>query len=150
MTGFATIRGLTLTQPWATLIANGHKRVETRGWSTKYRGWLAIHAAKGFPADARRFAQEERALGRLESRLPIGCVVAVARLTRVLMSEEAVYQVSALERHLGDYSAGRYAWYIEDVKPLPEPIPCKGALSLWQVPPEVHRRIVASLDEAAR
>ncbi len=43
------IRGLTLTKPWATLVALGHKRIETRSWSTVYRGPIAIHAAKGLP-----------------------------------------------------------------------------------------------------
>jgi hypothetical protein len=38
---------LTLTQPWATLVAIGAKQIETRSWSTSYRGPLAIHAAKG-------------------------------------------------------------------------------------------------------
>ncbi len=37
---------LTLTQPWATLVAIGAKRIETRSWKTNYRGKLAIHAAK--------------------------------------------------------------------------------------------------------
>lgn len=38
---------LTLTQPWATLVAIGAKKIETRSWATSYRGPLAIHAAKG-------------------------------------------------------------------------------------------------------
>ena len=38
---------LTLTQPWATLVAIGAKRIETRSWATKYRGPLLIHAAAG-------------------------------------------------------------------------------------------------------
>ena len=37
-------RALTIRQPWASLIAEGIKTVETRSWSTKYRGELAIHA----------------------------------------------------------------------------------------------------------
>lgn len=36
---------LTLHQPWAALVAHGIKTVETRGWSTRHRGPLAIHAA---------------------------------------------------------------------------------------------------------
>lgn len=40
---------LTLHQPYATAIALGHKRYETRSWWTSYRGPLAIHAAKGLP-----------------------------------------------------------------------------------------------------
>ena len=37
-------RALTLHQPWASLIAIGAKTMETRSWSTSYRGPLAIHA----------------------------------------------------------------------------------------------------------
>lgn len=40
------IKGLSLWQPWASLIALKVKTIETRGWSTNYRGTLAIHAAK--------------------------------------------------------------------------------------------------------
>lgn len=39
------IKALTITQPYATLIAIKAKRFETRSWSTSYRGPLAIHAA---------------------------------------------------------------------------------------------------------
>lgn len=39
-------KALTLHQPWASLIALGVKTIETRSWSTKYRGPLAIHAGK--------------------------------------------------------------------------------------------------------
>lgn len=42
------MKALTLTQPWATLVAIGAKQIETRGWATDYRGPLAIHAAKGY------------------------------------------------------------------------------------------------------
>ena len=34
-------------QPWAWAIAVAGKDVENRGWSTTYRGLLAIHAGKG-------------------------------------------------------------------------------------------------------
>lgn len=37
---------ITLWQPWASLVACGAKRWETRGWRTSYRGPLRIHAAK--------------------------------------------------------------------------------------------------------
>lgn len=31
----------------------------------------------------------------------------------------------------GDYTPGRWAWKIEDVELLPEPVPARGALGLW-------------------
>lgn len=40
---------LSLTQPWASLLAGGAKQIETRSWGTSYRGPVAVHAAKGFP-----------------------------------------------------------------------------------------------------
>ena len=38
---------LSLWEPWATLMAIGAKKIETRSWATSYRGWLAIQASKG-------------------------------------------------------------------------------------------------------
>jgi activating signal cointegrator 1 len=40
------VKALTLHQPWASLIAVGAKRIETRNWATDYRGPLAIHASR--------------------------------------------------------------------------------------------------------
>jgi activating signal cointegrator 1 len=41
------MRAISLWQPWASLIMTGAKTFETRGWETKYRGPLVIHASKG-------------------------------------------------------------------------------------------------------
>lgn len=40
------MKALTIRQPWASLIAAGVKTIETRSWSTRYRGPLAIHAGR--------------------------------------------------------------------------------------------------------
>ena len=53
------MKAITLTQPWATLVAMGAKQVETRSWSTAYRGQIAIHAAKGYPKEARELCETE-------------------------------------------------------------------------------------------
>lgn len=41
------MKALTLTQPWATLVAIGAKCIETRGWSTDYRGPGTVAAVGG-------------------------------------------------------------------------------------------------------
>lgn len=145
------MKTLTLTQPWATLVAVGAKRIETRCWKTSYRGPLAIHAAKDFPRDARDFStcnlvRRVLALKFGDSHFaadayPLGRVLATCRLTNVLPTEvvdnaDNVFSASleplgALEWAFGDYSPGRFAWILEDVAELPEPEPAKGALSLW-------------------
>lgn len=43
------MKAITLWQPWASLVAVGAKTIETRSWSTKHRGPLAIHAAAKRP-----------------------------------------------------------------------------------------------------
>jgi activating signal cointegrator 1 len=132
------MKALSLTQPYATLVATGAKQFETRSWKTSYRGPLAIHAAKGFPTEARQFAAMEHTLGRLPGRVPLGCIVAVVTVVDMLPTEEAKLGVSALERLYGDYSWGRWAWKLRDVKMLKEPIPARGAQGLWNWEPPAN------------
>lgn len=40
-------KALSIRQPWAWLIVNGHKDIENRSWATRFRGPVLIHAAKG-------------------------------------------------------------------------------------------------------
>jgi activating signal cointegrator 1 len=132
------LKAITLMQPWAAAVANGVKQFETRSWTTSYRGLIAIHAAKGFPKWARDFAKTEQALGRMPRDLPLGAIVATARITAVFRVEELASHLSAIERLYGDYSPGRYAWQLSDVRTLAKPIQCRGALSLWAVPTDVE------------
>ena len=54
------MKAISLWQPWASLCVlpgpNGRavKTIETRSWPTKYRGPLAVHAAKREPDQALR------------------------------------------------------------------------------------------------
>jgi hypothetical protein len=42
MTTPTATRTLTVRQPWAWAIARGHKDIENRSWTTRYRGPIAI------------------------------------------------------------------------------------------------------------
>lgn len=135
------MKALSLTQPWATAIILGVKQVETRSWSTNYRGLIAIHAAKTFPKWAKDFANTEYTLGRLPCIYPLGAIIGLAKIAEVGRTEFVQFAVSAIERLYGDYSEGRYGWRLTDVIALPEPIPCKGALGLWNVPQDIETLI---------
>ena len=133
------MKALTLTQPWATLIAIGAKKIETCSWSTSYRGPLAIHAARGGYNDDIVIADTpfRRALEKagIQSRLqiPLGCVVAICELVRIDSIKEGYWKyITQDERDFGDYTAGRYAWILENVSELSHPISAKGALGLWE------------------
>ena len=158
------MKALTLTQPWATLVAIGAKRIETRSWATSYRGPLAIHAAKGLgPVGGRKglhslcgdhpFCDVLLPAGYNAMRmpawgLPLGAIVATCELIGcqmigVLPDETPAYMaydewppvlqaIQDPERSFGLYTPGRFAWLLDDITALPEPIPAKGALSLWE------------------
>lgn len=46
------------------------------------------------------------------------------------------------ENAFGDYSANRFMWFFENARRLKNPIPCKGALSLWEVPREIEAELL--------
>jgi len=142
------MRALTLTQPWATLIAIGAKKVETRSWPTAYRGPLAIHAAKGFPGWAKAYIYDDRFVHVLQAagfthwkQLPLGMVLCTCRLVGTFRTERGAQAtlladpLSEQERAFGDYTPGRWAWNLADVQPFASPIPATGALGLWEWEP---------------
>jgi hypothetical protein len=55
------VRALSLTQPWANLVAQGRKTIETRTWATPYRGWLLVCATREHGAGAAPSAEENAA-----------------------------------------------------------------------------------------
>jgi len=131
------VKFLTLHQPWATLIAIGAKRIETRGWRTSYRGELGIHAGLTafFDDDYRdpsvRRLQEAGYLHR--SEVPRGAVVAICRLVECIPTEQAIARglVQGDERKFGDYYEGRWAWLLEDVHQVVPVIEARGRRLLW-------------------
>lgn len=162
------MRALSLTQPWASLVAHDEKRIETRSWPTSYRGPLAIHAAKGFPRPARDLCIREpfasafrraglggHALLNPGKSLPLGVILAVVTLVDCVPTVNADLALEALEadspdrvekeRAFGDYTAGRYAWVLADVQRLREPVPARGALGLWSLPASVQALVDVEL-----
>jgi len=115
------MKALTLYQPWASLIRDRRKPIETRSWYTKYRGELAIHAGKTVDKDACiRFGYDPSTIER-------GVILCVVDLVDCI-------QFTASFRppdDYGDYSVGRYGFILENVRPLPEPISVKGGMGLW-------------------
>jgi hypothetical protein len=120
-------------------MALGLKRIETRHWSTNYRGLMAIHAAKRWTADEREFHAIEHEAGNMPATLPLGAIVAIGRLVDCRRTEALVHGLSEREEGWGNYGPNRFGWIFEDIAPLPEPIPFKGLQGLFDVPDEVLR-----------
>jgi hypothetical protein len=154
------MKALSLTQPWATLIAIEAKRYETRSWQSWYVGQLAIHAAKGLGAVGGKrglieMCHEQPFLSALNEstadftvELPLGAIIATCTLTACWPTEQVAPQMSKNELKFGDFSEGRWAWRLINVWKLPEPVPCKGTLGIWEVPADVEAQIQAQITQS--
>lgn len=137
------MKAITIIQPWATLIAIGAKKYETRGWATKHRGPLAVHAGKKIDWGACEREPIKSTLARFgynALNLPKGVIVATAivndcnHVSGNFGKEVVLFNGNSIigeELSFGNYSQGRYAWELADVQPLHEPIPAKGRQGLW-------------------
>lgn len=143
MSDFEVWAAITLTQPWASLMAFAKKLVETRGRRTNHRGWIAIHAAKSFPDDCQRLCHDpahfwpalhEARVGYPEN-LPVGEVIAVTRITDCQRTENIRATLTARELAFGDYSDGRFGYVTDGLRMLKRPIPMRGFQSIpWRMP----------------
>ncbi|SRR6266446_3984350 len=139
--GTARARGLTIRQPWASLVACGAKKVETRSWSTKYRGWVAIHASARFGPEERAQLEQQAfrsAIRRLNGALPLGCVIATCEIIDVVSTTVLRNRLGKTELALGNYANGRFGWILGNVRRLRKPVPMPGALGLWKLPRGLH------------
>lgn len=115
---------LSIRQPWAWLVINGHKPVENRTWSSRYRGPLLIHAGKQMAADAREAI--DLAVGLVAealpdwTKLPRGGIVG------------RVEMVDCVEDHPSMWFFGPYGFVFERAEPLPFR-PLRGQRGFWDV-----------------
>ncbi len=135
------IRAISLWQPYASLIAAGVKKHETRHWrypAAAEGQRVAIHAAKRPPYDTddevRRICREVFGDDWVDV-LPYGAFVCVATLAGAFIA--SIHRSDALDYICGDWGPHRYAWKLTDVRLLAEPVPAMGHQSLWRIPSEL-------------
>lgn len=149
----ARLPTLSLWEPWASLITAGFKRHETRHWPTRVRGRVALHAAKrldaaGAPHPLCAFAWGEE--WAKAHAFPLGCVVAVAELTGCHRTSGLVGVIEDSDHWAGNFDIGRYAFRLERVQPLLEPLPLIGRQGFftWLPPAELGARLGPVVDHA--
>ncbi len=140
-------RAITLWQPWASLIALHLKRFETRSWAPTYRGPLLIHAGKGID---RAFTAELLNEGILDEELPQSAILCAVDLMECYRTDGLMLpaDLPPNERRYGDYSPGRWAWQLGNLRVLPEPVEAKGALGLWLPDSETMAAVNRGLEAA--
>jgi hypothetical protein len=126
------VRALTITQPWAWLIIHGGKTVENRGWTTRYRGRLLIHASARVTLEgiyeARLFVQREigidaaRRVPQMPGGLELGGIIGAVTLVDVLPPTPKPSNAW--------HMPGQFGFVLADPEPLPF-YRATGQLSFW-------------------
>lgn len=122
------MKALSVRQPWAWLLASGHKDVENRSWATPHRGDLLIHAsAKAMTREDWEFLANVCAqLGvPVPQSLPVGGIVGVVELIGCVRKSCSWWFDADVDGNIG--------WVIDNARELPF-IPLKGKLGLFDVP----------------
>ena len=116
------MKAITLWQPWASLIADGLKKIETRPRPWYFVGCIAIHAGQHVDKDAcRQFGYDPDTIVH-SAVLCIGDKTGCVQFPNVLAQPDAY----------GNFDAGRYGYLLERVRKLVEPIPAKGHQGFWE------------------
>lgn len=146
------MRAITIQQPWAGAAAEGIKPVDNRARGTTYRGPLAIHASRR-PSDE-AIAEVLRITGRTwddvgSASAQFGVVLAVVDLVDCHRAAGGCCAPWGHAVHPGRrvYHAVHLAW--TNVRRLTVPVPCRGSLGVWAVPPAVEELVTQRLAVAA-
>ena len=122
------MKALSFRQPWAELILQGRKTMDLRTYGTGHRGPLAIHASKTVERDACR----EHGLD--PDALDTGGVLGVVQLIDIVPLNEADYGARRDEHLAGrSYQEGMHGWVLEHPQRLPQIVPVRGRMSLFNV-----------------
>lgn len=118
------IPALSIRQPWAWLIVNGHKDVENRDWPTQFRGPLWIHAGK--TEDREQYA----AAARMAEEVGIGLPPIDALDYGGIVGKAVLHDcVTFSDSH---WFVGEHGFLLRDSKPLPF-VPCRGMPGFFNV-----------------
>lgn len=125
---------ISLFEPWASLIKEKVKYIETRSWKTNYRGELYIHASKRKLAKKDYLEYKEQLDLLTNTDFKYGYIIAKCKLVDCkYMDDTLICEVknNHNEYICGSYSVGRYAWVLEDIEMIELPIQVKGQLGIW-------------------
>lgn len=139
------MKALSIRQPWAWLVAHGHKDIENRTWQTKFRGRVLIHASKGMTraeyAEANEFVFSSEGIPpKLFLELPDfnelqrGGIVGIATI---------IDCVPPARGKSPWHIDGAFGFQITAARALPF-LECKGALGFFNVPHEVAQLLRAT------
>jgi hypothetical protein len=145
-------RALTLWQPWAWLVANGHKNIENRprGFSHKsFRGDFWIHAAAESAESIASWPLAQRVCAELlgeDFRIPpayvlnFGAIIGRATITGIVPPRMSLLGKEDPSPIVPWHFPDQYGFKLKNARTIETPVPCRGFQGFWTVPPDVLSR----------
>ena len=103
-------KAISLKQPWANLVASGKKTIETRKWTTNYRGDLVICSSKKPDIPPAGYAL---------------CIVELHHIEPMKKSHEKRACIKVYPR--------AHSWFLRNIRPLKKVVPVKGRLGVFDL-----------------
>jgi hypothetical protein len=115
---------LSIRQPWAWLIVNGHKDIENRSWPTRFRGQFLVHASKGMTNeeydDVAHMLDEGICLPE-KKLIERGGIVGIAEIVDCVSWSDSPWFM------------GEHGFVLRNARPLPF-YPLRGMLGFFEAP----------------
>jgi hypothetical protein len=123
-------KAISLKQPWASLVAEGKKTIETRKWNTKYRGDLLICASQS---------------PKLPN-LPTGvvlCLVELYHTEPMAVNHEEMACIKVYPK--------AWSWFLRNIRVMEPTFPVKGKLSFYEVdvPAKIKSKVKQTKDNSS-
>lgn len=99
------MKALSIQQPWAWLIVNGHKDIENRTWETNYRGPIVVHTGKKFDREGYNFVATQTDIDLpMPDEFKLGGIVGTVEIT------------DCVDHHDSPWFFGPYGFVLESPK----------------------------------
>ncbi len=123
------MKALSIRQPWAWLITRGFKEIENRGWPTKFRGRIYVHAGMTMDVNVPGlFITENWILVLLTPEQREEYLI--APMDRGALIGE-VDIVDCVTESRSPWFDGKYGFVLANPELYEKPIPCTGRLSFF-------------------
>lgn len=120
------MKALSIQEPYASLILDGFKTMETRSWKTNYRGRLYIHAGK----KEYYHWKDNPDIAWFNPTKERGCIIGYVDIVDCIPTEKVPKNSDEIK--YGFYGDGRYAWVLQNPCRI-SPVAVKGKLGLFNL-----------------
>lgn len=144
------IKAVSLWQPWASLVALGAKRFETRSWKLTHRGPLLICSSRYVSPELIDLAESPpfaAALAGVDPFELLGKGLAFCQVEKIHLITPRfagdVLDAMAIPRlpemQFGDFKPGRFAWQLDGVRAIANPFNVRGSQGVFEV--DIHESV---------